>query len=109
MIVTTDLFGDILSDLAAGLTGGLGTAPSANLGTGVPLFEPVHGSAPDIAGTGSADPRGAILSAAMLLDTLGYRTEAARMHAATMAQPHTGSTQTTTRAIIQHLKEQQTW
>ena len=64
VIVTTNLFGDILSDLAAGLVGGLGVAPSANVGAGqVAVFEPVHGSAPDIAGRGIANPIGAILSA----------------------------------------------
>ena len=62
VIVTTNLFGDILSDLAAGLVGGLGVAPSANVGAGqVAVFEPVHGSAPDIAGRGLANPVGAIL------------------------------------------------
>lgn len=72
VIVTTNLFGDILSDLAAGLVGGLGVAPSANVGAGrVAVFEPVHGSAPDIAGRGVANPIGAILSAAMLLDHIG--------------------------------------
>ncbi len=77
VIVTTNLFGDILSDLAAGLVGGLGVAPSANVGAGrVAVFEPVHGSAPDIAGRGIANPVGAILSAAMLLDHIG-RPEAA--------------------------------
>ncbi|MBI1802551.1 MAG: isocitrate/isopropylmalate dehydrogenase family protein [Chloroflexi bacterium] len=70
VIVTTNLFGDILSDEAAGLIGGLGVAPSANLGERVAVFEPVHGSAPDIAGKGLANPIGAILSAAMLLDFL---------------------------------------
>ncbi len=69
VIVTTNLFGDILSDEAAGLIGGLGVAPSANVGaTQVAYFEPVHGSAPDIAGKGIANPVGAILSAAMMLD-----------------------------------------
>ena len=72
VLVTTNLFGDILSDLAAGLIGGLGLAPSANLGAGrVAVFEPVHGSAPDIAGKGIANPLGAILSGAMLLDHIG--------------------------------------
>lgn len=71
VIVTTNLFGDILSDLAAGLVGGLGVAPSANVGAGqVAVFEPVHGSAPDIAGRGIANPVGAILSAALLLEHL---------------------------------------
>jgi homoisocitrate dehydrogenase len=77
VIVTTNLFGDILSDLVAGLIGGLGVAPSANMGAGqVAVFEPVHGSAPDIAGQGLANPTAAILSAAMLLDHIG-RPEAA--------------------------------
>jgi 3-isopropylmalate dehydrogenase len=70
VIVTDNLFGDILSDLGAALTGGLGVAPSGNLNpdrTGPSIFEPVHGSAPDIAGKGIANPLGAILSAAMLL------------------------------------------
>lgn len=73
VIVTSNLFGDILSDEAAALVGGLGVAPSANLHPGrVSLFEPVHGSAPDIAGTGRANPVGAILAAALLLEHLGY-------------------------------------
>ena len=83
VIVTTNLFGDILSDLAAGLAGGLGVAPSANLGAGrVAVFEPVHGSAPDIAGQGIANPIGAILSAAMLLGHLGEREAAGRVERA---------------------------
>lgn len=78
VIVTENLFGDILSDEAAGLVGGLGIAPSANIGAGkVAYFEPVHGSAPDIAGKGIANPIGAILSTAMLLDHVG-QPEAAR-------------------------------
>jgi 3-isopropylmalate dehydrogenase len=71
VLVTTNLFGDILSDLAAGLIGGLGLCPSANLGDEHALFEPVHGSAPDIAGQGIANPGAAILCAAMLLKHLG--------------------------------------
>jgi homoisocitrate dehydrogenase len=67
LIVTTNLFGDILSDLACHWGGGLGLAPSLNLGTGIALAEPGHGSAPDIAGTGRANPLAAILSAGMLL------------------------------------------
>ncbi len=67
LIVTTNLFGDILSDLASHWGGGLGLAPSLNLGNGIALAEPVHGSAPDIAGTGRANPLAAILSAGMLL------------------------------------------
>ena len=80
VIVTTNLFGDILSDLAAGLVGGLGVAPSANVGSGqVAVFEPVHGSAPDIAGRGLANPIGAILSAALLLEHLGDGASAGRV------------------------------
>jgi homoisocitrate dehydrogenase len=72
VIVTTNLFGDILSDEAAALVGGLGLAPSANVGAGGrALFEPVHGSAPDIAGQGIANPVAAVLAAAMLLDHVG--------------------------------------
>ena len=101
VLVTTNLFGDILSDLAAGLTGGLGLAASANVGSGqIGVFEPVHGSAPDIAGQGTADPRAAILSAALLLDHLGYADQAARVRAVTYATPHTGSTAATTAGII---------
>jgi homoisocitrate dehydrogenase len=105
VIVTTNLFGDILSDLAAGLTGGLGIAPSANIGAQHPaVFEPVHGSAPDIAGQGVADPRAAILSAALLLDYLGYRDAAAAVRRTTYATPHTGHTQETAETIIQQLQ-----
>lgn len=67
MLLTTNLFGDILSDLASHWGGGLGLAPSLNLGDGIALAEPVHGSAPDIAGTGRANPAAALLSAALLL------------------------------------------
>lgn len=73
VIVTTNLFGDILSDEAAGLVGGLGLAPSANLGDEHALFEPVHGAAPDIAGQGIANPIAAILAIAMLLDHFAER------------------------------------
>ena len=82
VIVTTNLFGDILSDLAAGLIGGLGMCPSANLGDGPALFEPVHGTAPDIAGQGKANPTAAILCGAMLLRHLGYGADADRVEAA---------------------------
>ena len=71
VILTSNLYGDILSDEAAGLVGGLGLAPSANIGTDYALFEPVHGSALDIAGKGIANPIAAILSTKMLLDYLG--------------------------------------
>lgn len=68
MLVTTNLFGDILSDLVAGLVGGLGMAPGANIGTNAAIFEAVHGSAPDIAGKGIANPTALLLAAALMLD-----------------------------------------
>jgi 3-isopropylmalate dehydrogenase len=71
ILVTTNMFGDILSDEAAGLVGGLGMAPSANIGDNNAIFEPVHGSAPDIAGKEVANPIAMILSASMMLDWLG--------------------------------------
>ncbi|HEX7119219.1 MAG TPA: 3-isopropylmalate dehydrogenase [Longimicrobiales bacterium] len=83
VIVAANLFGDILSDLAAALVGGLGLAPSANLHPGRPgLFEPVHGSAPDLAGQDRANPLAAILTAALMLEHLGYPREAGRIDAA---------------------------
>src|SRR5690606_20464855 len=83
VIVAANLFGDILSDLAAALVGGLGLAPSANLHPGKPgLFEPVHGSAPDLAGKDRANPLAAILTAALMLEHLGYPREADRIEAA---------------------------
>ncbi|MFB6200838.1 MAG: isocitrate/isopropylmalate family dehydrogenase, partial [Halorhabdus sp.] len=72
VIVTPNLAGDVLSDLAAGLVGGLGMLPSANIGPDNALFEPVHGSAPDIAGEGIANPSAMILSAAMLLEYFDF-------------------------------------
>jgi len=85
VIVTDNLFGDIISDLGAALTGGLGYAPSGNLNpdrTGPSVFEPVHGSAPDIAGTGRANPAGSVLSAALMLDHLGEHAASADLDAA---------------------------
>ena len=84
VIVTENMFGDILSDLAASLTGGIGLAPSASLSdTGPGLFEPVHGSAPDIAGRGIANPVGMLLSAALMLEHgLGRAEEGERLRAA---------------------------
>jgi len=79
VVICPNLAGDVLSDLAAGLVGGLGLLPSANVGTDNALFEPVHGSAPDIAGQGVANPAAMILSAAMLLDHLEYGEEADRV------------------------------
>jgi len=83
VIVCPNLAGDMISDLAAGLVGGLGLLPSANIGEDNALFEPVHGSAPDIAGQGIANPSATVLSAAMLLEYLGYETEAERVREAT--------------------------
>jgi homoisocitrate dehydrogenase len=104
VIVTTNLFGDILSDVAAGKTGGLGLAPSANIGEQSPaVFEPVHGSAPDIAGKGIADPRAAVLSAVMMLEYLGYAREAAAVKSAVQAVEHSGYTNETAQAIIREL------
>jgi len=88
VIVTDNLFGDILTDLAAAIGGGIGLAASANLnptGRYPSMFEPVHGSAPDIAGTGRADPTAAILSAALLLDHLRLTEAAGRITAAVLA------------------------
>ncbi len=85
VIVTDNLFGDILTDLAGAVSGGIGRAASANLNparTGPSLFEPVHGSAPDIAGTGKANPIAAIISMAMMLEHLGLVDEAARVQKA---------------------------
>ncbi len=87
VIVTDNLFGDLLSDLAAVVQGGIGLAPSANLnltGTAPSMFEPIHGSAPDIAGTGGANPAGAIFAAAMCLSHLGEREAARTLEAATI-------------------------
>ncbi|APS18994.1 MULTISPECIES: 3-isopropylmalate dehydrogenase [Streptomyces] len=88
VIVTDNLFGDILTDLAAAVTGGIGLAASGNInptGAFPSMFEPVHGSAPDIAGQGKADPTATILSVALLLRHLGYDTEAARIEDAVSA------------------------
>jgi len=93
VIVTGNLFGDILSDLGAQLAGGLGLAASANLHPGrVSLFEPVHGSAPDIVGQGIANPLGAVLSSALLLDHLGMRDEAVRVEGAVRQVVRAGET-----------------
>src|SRR5215204_265940 len=85
VIVTDNLFGDILTDLAAAVTGGIGLAASGNLDVSranPSMFEPVHGSAPDIAGTGRADPTATVLSVALLLDHLGRGDQARRVEAA---------------------------
>jgi 3-isopropylmalate dehydrogenase len=85
VIVTNNMFGDIISDLAAGVQGGLGMAPSGNIHPGkTSMFEPVHGSAPQIAGSNVANPMGAILTAAMMLDHLGFATAAQKIEAAVL-------------------------
>ena len=115
VILTTNLFGDILSDEAAGLVGGLGLAPSANIGEDYALFGPVHGSAPDIAGKGVANSIASILSAKMMLDHLGESKLAERVEKAvtyvlkegkylTPDLGGTSSTREVTKAIIDALE-----
>ncbi len=82
VIVTTNMFGDILSDLMAGLIGGLGLAPGANIGEDVAMFEAVHGSAPDIAGEGIANPAALMLAACMMLDHVDEQEKADRIRKA---------------------------
>jgi 3-isopropylmalate dehydrogenase len=114
VVVCTNLAGDLLSDLAAGLVGGLGLLPSANLGPDRGLFEPVHGSAPDISGQGVANPSATVLSAAMLLESLGYDEESEAVHSAVEAVLEEGprtpdlggdaSTDEVTSAIVSRLE-----
>ena len=85
IIVTTNLFGDIISDLCAGLVGGLGLVPGANIGTDAAIFEAVHGTAPDIAGQGKANPCALLLGAAQMLDHLGQPEKATRLREAIVA------------------------
>jgi isocitrate dehydrogenase (NAD+) len=82
VIVTTNLFGDIVSDLCAGLVGGLGLAPGANIGEHAAIFEAVHGSAPDIAGKNIANPCALLLAAGQMLDHLGHVDHANRLRQA---------------------------
>ena len=82
VILTTNLFGDILSDEMAGLVGGLGMAPAANVGVDAAIFEAVHGSAPDLAGQGVANPLALLLASAMMLDHVGRQDLARRMREA---------------------------
>lgn len=113
VIVCPNLAGDVLSDLAAGLVGGLGLLPSANIGPKRGLFEPVHGTAPDIAGEGIANPSATILSLSMLLEFLGYQKEADMVESAVLSVledgPRTpdlggnGTTASVTDAIITKL------
>jgi isocitrate dehydrogenase (NAD+) len=116
VIVTTNLFGDILSDLAAGLVGGLGLAPGANIGTEAAIFEAVHGSAPDIAGKGVANPCALLLAAADMLDHLGQVEKGTRVrqairdvldHERDQATPDLGgkgSTETFADALVKRVK-----
>jgi 3-isopropylmalate dehydrogenase len=93
VIVTNNMFGDIVTDLGAALQGGLGVAASGNIHPGrVSLFEPIHGSAPKYAGKDVANPIGAILTAAMMLEYLGYTSEAAMIEAAVTATIQAGET-----------------
>ena len=116
VIVTNNLFGDIITDLGAALQGGLGMAASGNIHPGrVSLFEPVHGSAPQFAGKNVANPVAAILTAAMLLEYIGYKDAAAAIEHAVEAAVHAGETTTdiggqltttqTGEAIRRHLRE----
>ncbi len=82
VIVTTNLFGDILSDLIAGLVGGLGAAPGANIGAKAAIFEAVHGSAPDLAGKGLANPTALLLAAGLMLDHVGLTDHARHLRKA---------------------------
>ena len=87
VIVTENMYGDILSDLAAGLVGGMGMAPSADIGEDAAVFQPSHGTAPDIAGEGIANPVGTILSVSMMLKWLGQRYHDQRIeHAANLIE-----------------------
>jgi isocitrate dehydrogenase (NAD+) len=115
VIVTTNLFGDIISDLCAGLVGGLGLAPGANIGTDAAIFEAVHGSAPDIAGKGIANPCALLLAACQMLDHLGMVEHAQRVRAAiraTLAAKDrttpdlggSGTTETFADALIERLR-----
>ena len=94
VIVTMNLFGDILSDLIAGLVGGLGVSPGANLGEKAAIFEAVHGSAPDIAGQGIANPAALALAACMMLDHLGQSEAASRLRRALYTSLGDGKTRT---------------
>jgi isocitrate/isopropylmalate dehydrogenase len=117
VIVTTNLFGDILGDEAAMLVGGLGLACSANIGTEVAVFEPVHGSAPDIAGAGTANPLASILSGRLMLEHSGLAAEAKKVENAVArtlkdneVTPDLGGSLTTRQvgdAVIRHMRNEQ--
>jgi len=115
VIVTTNLFGDIISDLCAGLVGGLGVAPGANIGVDAAIFEAVHGSAPDIAGKGIANPCALLLAACQMLDHLGMQPLALRLRLAIRATllakdrvtpdlGGSGSTETFADALIERVR-----
>jgi len=115
VLVTTNLFGDILSDLVAGLVGGLGMAPGANIGVNSAIFEAVHGSAPDIAGKGLANPVALMLAAALMLDHVKLHEKATRLRNGIDATLNvdrvrtgdlggTASTSEFTRALVERLK-----
>ena len=102
VIVTDNLFGDIVTDLAAAVTGGIGMAASGNLdvsGTNPSMFEPVHGSAPDIAGQGVADPTATVLSVGLLLEHLGFPDQARKVNAAVAFDLSTREPQATLRTV----------
>jgi isocitrate dehydrogenase (NAD+) len=94
VLVMENMFGDILSDLMAGLVGGLGFAPAGNIGTDASMFEAVHGSAPDIAGKGIANPTGLLLSACLMLDHLEQGEVADRIRAAVQTVVNEGAVRT---------------
>ena len=91
MLLLPNLYGDVMSDLAAGLVGGLGVVPSANIGDECAMFEAVHGTAPDIAGKGLANPTALLMSALLMLDHLGERAAAEKIEAALMKVYHDGT------------------
>lgn len=114
VLVMENLFGDVISDLCAGLVGGLGVVPGANFGSRCAVFEAVHGSAPDIAGKGLANPIACLRSAAMMLDHVGYRDAAQRIeHSVRKTLEHKkgltrdlggdGNTETITKELIANL------
>ncbi|HWP59389.1 MAG TPA: isocitrate/isopropylmalate dehydrogenase family protein [Candidatus Acidoferrales bacterium] len=114
LLLCENLYGDIVSDLCSGFVGGLGMAPGANIGLRGAVFEPVHGSAPDIAGKGIANPAAMILAAELMLQHLGERKAAAKIHRALLAALRTkkaltpdlggkGTTRSFTDAILAHL------
>ena len=94
VVVTTNMFGDILSDLISGLVGGLGLAPGANIGTNAAIFEAVHGTAPDIAGKGVANPSALVLAACLMLDHVGQRELGDKIRKAVEATVRDGKTVT---------------